>query len=94
MMLGTGTQSSGTCKSPSTQLNELLDVISDNKIDVEWLWFDVEPTSGACNAWNLSPTNNLALAKQWTQLLRNTELNWGIYGNGLALNMIYFLKLL
>ncbi|MCJ1311667.1 hypothetical protein MMC25_005340 [Agyrium rufum] len=79
----TGTQPTGVaCKSPTTQINELLNVISANKIDVEYLWFDIEPTSGACNAWNLGATANLKLAQQWIAALRATGLNWGIYANG------------
>ena len=46
------------------------------------LWFDVEPASGACNAWNLGSSQNLALAQQWTALLRQSSYKWGIYGNG------------
>ena len=80
---GTGTQPTGVaCKSPQTQINELLNVISANNINVEYIWFDVEPTSGVCNAWNLSPSANLAAAKNWVSLLRATGLKWGIYGNG------------
>ncbi|MCJ1236264.1 hypothetical protein MMC14_004242 [Varicellaria rhodocarpa] len=79
----TGTQPTGVaCKSPQTQINELLNVISANKIDVEYIWFDVEPTSGTCNAWNLGASANFALAKQWVSLLKATGLQWGIYGNG------------
>lgn len=49
------------------------------------LWFDIEPTSAAvsgCNAWNLSKTANLALARQWVAALKATGLKWGIYANG------------
>jgi len=62
-----------------------LKVISDNKIIVQRLWFDIEPTSAAvsgCNAWNLSKTSNLALARQWVTALKATGLKWGIYANG------------
>ena len=79
---GTGTQSGTVCKSPQTQLDEFLDYIGDNSMDLEYLWFDVEPTSGACNAWNLSPSSNLALAQEWVSILKASELKWGIYGNG------------
>ena len=80
---GTGTQPTGVaCKPIQTQINELLNVISANKIDVEYIWFDVEPTSGVCNAWNLGASANLALAKSWVSALKATGLKWGIYGNG------------
>ena len=82
---GTGTQTSSTCKPIQTQINELLKVISDNKIIVQRLWFDIEPTSASvsgCNAWNLSKDANLALARQWVAALKATGLKWGIYANG------------
>lgn len=61
----TGTQPTGVaCKSPSTQLSEFEAAISGAGMSLEYLWFDVEPTSGACNAWNLGGTANLALAQQ------------------------------
>ena len=86
---GTGTQPTGVaCKSIQTQLNELLDVISENKIIVQRLWFDIEPTSGTCNAWNLGASANLALAKQWVAALKGTGLKWGIYANGLVMSSI------
>ncbi len=81
----TGTQPSSTCKTPQAQLDEFLKVILDNKIIVHRLWFDIEPATAAatgCNAWNLSKTANLALARQWVAALKATGLKWGIYGNG------------
>ena len=60
-------------------------MILDNKINVQRLWFDIEPTSAAasgCNGWNLSKTANLALARQWVAALKATGLKWGIYANG------------
>ncbi|KAI9793543.1 MAG: hypothetical protein M1816_007976 [Peltula sp. TS41687] len=78
----TGTQKSGSCKSPKKQLDEFLKVIKDNKILVHRLWFDVEPTPGRpCNAWNLGKSANLAHAKQWVSELKKTGLKWGIYAN-------------
>jgi len=80
----TGTQASHACKPIQTQINELLDMIKKNKVLVHRLWLDVEPTrtpKDPCNAWNLSPSANLNLAKQWTAALRKTGLKWGIYGN-------------
>ena len=58
-------------------------------MDLDYVWFDVEPTSGTCNGWNLAKADNLALAKQWTALLRQSSLHWGIYGNG---SVIYGLR--
>ncbi|MCJ1292309.1 hypothetical protein MMC34_003859 [Xylographa carneopallida] len=83
MFACTGTQPTGVaCKSPSTQLSEFQAVIQSNGMVLGHLWFDVEPASGACNAWNLGASQNLALAQQWTALLRQSSYKWGIYGNG------------
>ncbi|KAL3425518.1 hypothetical protein PVAG01_02309 [Phlyctema vagabunda] len=50
------------------------------------LWFDIEPTVASaqvpCNAWQLSATQNIALAKKWVALLEATSYDWGIYANG------------
>ena len=79
----TGTQPTGVaCKSPQTQLNEFLKVISDNGMQLGYIWFDIEPTSGTCNAWNLGASANTALAKQWVSLLEGSGKKWGIYANG------------
>src|SRR6187402_1652838 len=79
----TGTQPTGVaCKSPSTQLNEFLTYISNNNMQLGKLWFDIEPTSGTCNAWNLGASANTALAKQWVGLLQGSGRSWGIYANG------------
>jgi hypothetical protein len=77
-----GTQPTGVaCKSPSTQLNEFLSYILSNNMQLGMLWFDIEPTSGTCNAWNLGASANTALAKQWVSLLQGSVYNWGIYAN-------------
>ena len=82
-IIGTGPQPTGVaCKSPTTQINEFLKVISDNNVLVQRLWFDIEPTTGTCNAWQLSKSGNEALAKQWITALKATGLKWGIYANG------------
>lgn len=79
----TGTQPTGVaCKAPATQLAEFLNYIDTNSLSLEYLWFDIEPTSGACNAWNLGATANIALAKQWVSLLEGSGRKWGVYANG------------
>lgn len=71
-----------TCKPVQTQINEILDVLSANNIIIQNIWFDVEPTSGECNAWNLGGAANLALAQQWVTAMKATGLQWGVYANG------------
>jgi hypothetical protein len=79
----TGTQPTGVpCKNPATQLAEFLSFIDNNNMQLGYLWFDIEPTSGACNAWNLGASANTALARQWVSLLQGSGRRWGIYANG------------
>lgn len=81
--LGTGTQPTGvTCKPVQTQINEILNVLAANNIIIQNIWFDVEPTSGECNAWNLGKAANLALAEKWVAAMKATGLQWGVYANG------------
>ncbi|MCJ1471779.1 hypothetical protein MMC13_000420 [Lambiella insularis] len=79
----TGTQATGVaCKSPSTQITELQNYIAYNNLQLGHLWFDIEPASGACNAFNLGGTANEALAKQFTAIMDSSSYKWGVYGNG------------
>jgi hypothetical protein len=79
----TGTQPTGVaCKDPSTQLSEFLNYIDNNGLQLDYLWFDIEPTSGTCNAWNLGASANTALAQQWVSLLQGSGKTWGVYANG------------
>ncbi|KAH0563361.1 hypothetical protein GP486_002068 [Trichoglossum hirsutum] len=80
----TGNQPSGlpACKDPKVQVNEFIKYIKDNKINVNHLWFDIEPTSGECNAWNLDKTTNLKLAWKFVDALKQSGYTWGIYANG------------
>ncbi|MCJ1426042.1 hypothetical protein MMC29_003944 [Sticta canariensis] len=78
----TGTQPTGvTCKPVQTQINEILNVFSANNIIIQNIWFDVEPSSGECNAWNLGRAANLALAEEWVSAMKATGLQWGVYAN-------------
>lgn len=79
---GTGTQPNGVaCKSPSTQVSEMENYISNNGLSINNIWLDIEPTSGTCNAWNLGASANTALAKQYTALARQSNYQWGVYAN-------------
>ncbi|ESZ94369.1 glycoside hydrolase family 25 protein [Sclerotinia borealis F-4128] len=82
---GTPTGSEPKCKSVDTQIAEYLKVISDNHMNINTLWLDLEPTSVSnypCNAWNLGAAANEKLAKQWVSAMKATGLKWGIYANG------------
>jgi hypothetical protein len=64
---------------------EYLKVINDNKMDIDTLWLDLEPTTASgtgCNAWNLGAAANEKLAKEWIAKMKATGLKWGIYANG------------
>ncbi|KAI9784699.1 MAG: hypothetical protein M1816_000764 [Peltula sp. TS41687] len=79
----TGTQpNKKPCKPIKQQLTELTDVIVANKMDIHRIWFDIEPTSGVCNAWNLGVAGNTKLAKEWIAAIKEFKMvNWGIYAN-------------
>jgi hypothetical protein len=78
----TGTQTNGVpCKDPSVQLNEFLSFIDSNNMNISNYWFDIEPTSAECNAWNLGNDANAALARNWTSLMLATGRPWGVYAN-------------
>ena len=66
----------------STQLSEFTTFIAENDMDLDYLWFDLEPTNDACNAWNLGAAANTQLALQWVEAIKATSHRWGIYGNG------------
>lgn len=79
----TGTQSNGvTCKGPQTQVSELESAISNNGLAISHIWLDIEPASGACNAFNQGSSTNENVAKQFTSIIRNSQYTWGVYGNG------------
>jgi hypothetical protein len=78
-----GAQPTGvTCKSAQTQVDEFVKVIGDNSLNLQRLWFDLEPTSGVCNAWQMTKAENLASAKEFISVIKATGLKWGIYANG------------
>ncbi|KAM3069022.1 hypothetical protein ACMFMF_008988 [Clarireedia jacksonii] len=82
---GTPTGSEPNCKSVDTQMAEYLKVIDDNKMDIDTLWLDLEPTSASnspCNAWNLGAAANEKLAKEWVAKMKATGRKWGVYANG------------
>jgi hypothetical protein len=69
------------CKSPSEQVQELIDTINKHSLNIQRLWFDIEPTNGVCNAWQLGNARNLQVAREWIVLLRGTARDWGVYAN-------------
>ena len=80
---GTGTQPTGVkCKPVKQQLKEFLNAIDSNNLTLTRLWFDIEPTSRVCNAWNLGKAANEVLAKEWVAAIQATGRPWGIYANG------------
>ena len=74
------------CKSISAQISEFLAAVDGNKIPVNYLWLDIEPEDAnqpnvQCNAFQLGPAGNEALAKQWVAAIKATGRKWGIYAN-------------
>jgi hypothetical protein len=77
------TQPTGVaCKAIETQIDEFVSFIGEHDMDIDTLWFDIEPTTGVCNAWTEGAARNEATAKQWVAALKGTGLKWGIYANG------------
>ena len=85
-VIGTGSTNGKVCKSPSQQVSEFSAAVEDNKIPVKHLWLDIEQTPAPpCNAFELGPAKNLALAKELVAAIKadskKTGHNWGIYAN-------------
>ena len=81
----TGTQKNGVaCKSPTTQIADFEAAVRAAGMTPTHLWFDIEPcdASSPCTCWNQGATQNLAVAKQFVALMRQSAFNWGIYANG------------
>ncbi|KAI9766540.1 MAG: hypothetical protein M1840_006498 [Geoglossum simile] len=77
-----GDQPTGVpCKAPEDQVQELIDTINSNGMNIQRLWFDIEPTTGVCNAWQLGADANLQTARAWIDVLGTTARDWGIYAN-------------
>ncbi|PUU73219.1 glycoside hydrolase superfamily [Tuber borchii] len=78
------TGSSHNCKSPQTQVNEIVNFLKANNILVKRLWLDLEPSSSGspCKGWDYGATQNTALAKEFIAAIKATGLKWGIYANG------------
>lgn len=75
-----GTGSTHNCKTPQTQVNEIVAYLKANKILVKRLWLDLEPpaASSPCHGWDYGATKNIALAKQFITAIKATGLKWGI----------------
>ncbi|KAI9046801.1 hypothetical protein LZ554_008883 [Drepanopeziza brunnea f. sp. 'monogermtubi'] len=75
----TRTQTIGVaCLSPT----KFLAVIDNKAMKLGRLWFDIEPTPGTCNAWNLATFRNMALAieaMEFAAARKRTQV--GIYAN-------------
>lgn len=74
------TGSSHNCKSPQTQVNEIVNFLKANNILVKRLWLDLEPPSSGspCKGWDYGATQNTALAKEFIAAIKATGLKWGI----------------
>ncbi|CAG8771410.1 36540_t:CDS:2, partial [Gigaspora margarita] len=69
------------CKSPQTQVNDLVTFVNQNKMLVQTIWidFEIDNTLSCSQNWSQDKESNLALAKQFTEAAKATSLNWGIY---------------
>ena len=81
----TGTPKAGqpACKSPATQIADFEAAVRAAGLASAHLWLDIEPcaSSSPCNCWNQGATQNLAVAKQFVSIMRQSSFKWGIYAN-------------
>ncbi|KAI9265239.1 glycoside hydrolase superfamily [Phascolomyces articulosus] len=68
-----------TCKSPATQLNEIVSYVGANKMIVGRLWLDVEIDPSA-NNWP-STTSARTTLQQFKTALDNSGWKWGVYSS-------------
>jgi len=68
------------CKSPQTQVNEIVTFLKANKILVKRLWLDLEPPNpgSRCKGWDYGAKNNTVLAKEFVAAIKATGLKWGV----------------
>jgi hypothetical protein len=62
-------------------VQELVDTIEQNNMAIRRLWFDIEPTTSPCQAWQEDDATNLQTAKNFVTVLGLTARDWGIYAN-------------
>ncbi|ORZ03792.1 glycoside hydrolase superfamily [Syncephalastrum racemosum] len=68
-----------TCKSPATQVNEIVKYVGDNKMTVGRLWLDVE-VDPAANNWP-STSSAQSTLKSFKSALDASGWKWGVYSS-------------
>ncbi|KAJ4164829.1 hypothetical protein LMH87_006484 [Akanthomyces muscarius] len=66
------------CKPYATQLRELLDTISAQKLAIRRIWLDIE-TDKVCNPFDYGAQGNIAEAKKLVAAFRDAKHDWGVY---------------
>ncbi|KAF0419848.1 glycoside hydrolase family 25 protein [Gigaspora margarita] len=56
---------------------------------VQTIWLDFEKSSACNSSWSLGSAGNIALAKQFTEAVKTTGLNWGIYSSNRNWNDLF-----
>jgi hypothetical protein len=70
------------------QLDNFAKFLEDKAIEVNTIWFNIEPVHGSCDGWKISSIDgtdsdhqsNVNLASNWIHAIEgDTKHNWGIY---------------
>ncbi len=72
------TGTTNKCKPYATQLAELLDTISSQKLAIRRIWLDIE-TDQVCSPFDYGAQGNIAEAKKLVAAFRAAKHDWGIY---------------
>ena len=70
------------------QLDNFAKFLEDNAIEVNTIWFDIEPVHALCDGWKIGSTggtdsehqSNVNLASSWIHAIEgDIKHNWGVY---------------
>ncbi|CAG8569334.1 6075_t:CDS:2 [Cetraspora pellucida] len=67
-----------TCKTPSQQVNELVQFISTHKLIIQTIWLSIDINPDSHN-WDLGPIENRKILKEFLTAWKSTGSKFGIY---------------
>ncbi|RHZ83357.1 hypothetical protein Glove_97g5 [Diversispora epigaea] len=69
-----------TCKTPQQQVNEMVQLISTNRVIVQRVWLDIEVNPSSGN-WNFGQARKRQILREFYTAWKSTRWNFGIYSN-------------
>ncbi|RUS26809.1 glycoside hydrolase superfamily [Jimgerdemannia flammicorona] len=83
-----------TCKSPASQVQELVNFVNTNHMLVQKIWLDIEvdsssPSVGCPNNWKMGISQNKVVAQQFNSAMKATQWKWGIYSSASQWSQIF-----